>query len=239
MKRGKLHKEIHSIQEGKYLKSRVYGGLDGIITTFAIVAGVAGAGLSSAIILILGFANLIADGISMAMGDFLSIKSENEYYELEKKREKFEIDNNHIEEKNEMMEIYKKKGVSKKDSKSIVNIFSKNKKLWIETMMHEELGLIKTLGSPIRHGLNTFLFFILFGFIPLLLYVVSAISNLQIQKEFLITCLLAGFSMFILGSIKSKITGKHWVESGIETLIIGSIAASAAYFIGHLLSKLI
>ena len=81
-KRG--NSELHSTSGGKYLKSWIYGGLDGVVTTFAVVAGVVGANLSSAIILILGFANLIADGISMAVGDYLSTKSQGEYYKAEK-----------------------------------------------------------------------------------------------------------------------------------------------------------
>lgn len=233
------HREIHMTGQGKYLKSRVYGGLDGVVTTFAVVAGVIGAGLSSVIILILGFANLIADGISMAIGDYLSMKSANEYYDLERKREKMEVDISPSSEKKEMVEVYEKKGFSKKDSMALVSVLSRNKELWIDTMMHEELGLSQNKGFAAKHGINTFLAFLLFGFIPLLFYVVSGIFDLTITREFMFTCILAGISMFILGSMKSKFTGKIWYKSGFETLLIGGIAASSAYLVGHFLAQII
>src|SRR3989338_6449578 len=103
-------------KEGKHIKSVVYGGLDGIITTFAVVAGVTGATLSSGIVLILGFANLIADGISMAIGDYLSTKAENEFHEKEKEHEKEEVKRYPEAEKNEMIEFYIKKGINKQDA---------------------------------------------------------------------------------------------------------------------------
>ena len=84
--------EPHRQEHGKYVKSIVYGGLDGIITTFAVVAGVAGASLAAGIVLILGFANLLADGLSMAIGDFLSTKAENEYNTSERQREAWEVE---------------------------------------------------------------------------------------------------------------------------------------------------
>lgn len=233
------HKEIHDTGKGKYIKSWVYGGLDGIITTFAVVAGVAGAALNTNIILILGFANLIADGISMAIGDYLSTKSQTEYYDLERKREEWEVKNNPKGEEEEMLEIYEKKGLTKKDSKDLVKILKKNKKLWVDTMMHEELELLKPEESPIKNGIITFISFTLFGFIPLILYLIAIIFNFSIQKEFMLTSVLAGIAMFSLGSLKTKVTGKNWLRSGLETLLIGGLAATAAYFIGELLSKIV
>lgn len=231
-----MHNEVHDTGSGKYLKSWVYGGLDGIITTFAVVAGVSGASLEATIILILGFANLIADGISMAIGDYLSTKSEHEYYDLEKKREAWEVKVNPEGEKAEMLEIYQKEGFSKTDSTKLVNILSKNKKFWVKTMMHEELGLMKGDESPAKNGIVTFISFVIFGFIPLSLYVFSAIFGFKIGQPFLWTCILAGISMFSLGALKVKLTGKNWLRSGFEMLLIGGLAAGCAYFIGHWLS---
>lgn len=233
------HKEIHDNGSGKYLKSWVYGGVDGIITTFAVVAGVAGAALNVNIILILGFANLIADGISMAIGDYLSTKSQNEYYEIERKRESWELKNHPEGEEKEMLEIYKKKGLNKKDSKALVNILKRNKKFWIDTMMNDELGLKKPEESPAKSGIVTFTSFVLFGFIPLILYVLGWIFNFTISKGFMWTSMLAGVSMFFLGAMKTKVTQKNWLRSGAETLLIGGVAATAAYFIGELLSKIV
>lgn len=233
------HKEIHDTGTGKYLKSWVYGGLDGIITTFAVVAGVVGASLESKIILILGFANLIADGISMAIGDYLSTKSEKEYYDLERSREEWEVENNPKGEEEEMLEIYQKKGLSKKDAISMISVLKKNKKFWVDTMMSDELGLSKEDGSPLRHGIVTFFSFLIFGLIPLSLFLIGALFNTSFTKPFLFASILTGIAMFSLGAVKTKITGKNWLRSGLEMLLIGGIAATAAYFVGEFLSKII
>jgi len=233
------HTEMHDGESGKYLKSWVYGGLDGIITTFAVVSGVIGAGLEASIILILGFANLIADGISMGVGDYLSTKSEREYYDLERRREKWEVDNHPKGEIDEMIEVYEKHGFSTNDAKKMTKLLTKNKKFWIKTMMHEELGIIKENISPSKHGFVTFISFLIFGFIPLSLYVISAIFSIPISNGFLLTSVFAGIAMFILGSAKTKFTGKNLIRSGLETLIVGSLAAGAAYYIGVLLSSIL
>lgn len=233
------HTEMHEGESGKYLKSWVYGGLDGIITTFAVVSGVIGAGLEASIILILGFANLIADGISMGVGDYLSTKSEREYYDLEKRRETWEVNNHPKGEIDEMIEVYEKNGFSKEDSKKMVKLLSKNKKFWVKTMMHEELGLMKENISPVKHGFVTFVSFLIFGLIPLSLYVFSAVFNVSISNGFLLTSAFAGVAMFVLGSAKTRFTGKNWIRSGLETLTIGGVAASAAYFVGVLLSNIV
>ena len=174
----------HSASEGKFLKSIVYGGLDGIITTFAVVAGVAGASLSSSIVLILGFANLIADGISMAVGDFLSSKAEREY-------------------------------VHTKDLKS-------SKK-----------------AAPFKLGLTTFISFILFGFIPLMIYVLDSIFPAITINKFLFSIILTAIALFILGVFKARVTHKHWLYSGAEVLIIGGLAATAAFIVGKFLAGLV
>ena len=116
---------------GDYVKSIIYGGLDGIITTFAIVAGIAGADLEVEVVLVLGFANLIADGLSMGIGDYLSEVSEIEYINSEKKREEWEFENYKEGEIQEMIEIYKEKGVTKADAETILRTMSKYPEFFI------------------------------------------------------------------------------------------------------------
>ncbi|MBN2155920.1 MAG: VIT1/CCC1 transporter family protein [Candidatus Lokiarchaeota archaeon] len=234
--------EQHQQEKGKYLKSIVYGGLDGIITTFAVVAGVKGAELSLAIVLILGIANLLADGLSMGIGDFLSSKSEIEYQKKERERETWEVDNFPEGEKQELIELYQQKGLNAEDSKKIVDIFSKNKKTWIDIMMIEELGIIEETESPIGNAIATFISFALFGAIPLITYVlalfIDPLKNNQILL-FIIACIVTSITLFILGALKTNITGKKFWISGLETFIVGAIAATAAYLIGFGLSFLI
>ncbi len=230
--------EEHNQEQGQYIKSLIYGGLDGIITTFAVVAGVAGASLSSGIVLILGFANLIADGLSMAVGDYLSTKAEIEYKQKERERETWEVENYPEGEKEELIELYMDKGMSFEDASTVTEIISKNKKTWVDIMMVEELGLIEENESPIKNALVTFFSFSVFGFIPLGAYVLSTfISSFQ-NSTFLIASILTGLTMFTLGALKVRMTGKNWFLSGLEMLVVGGLAAFSAYAIGYLLSGL-
>ncbi len=152
---------------GKYIKSMVYGGLDGIVTTFAVVAGVNGASLSPGVVLILGFANLVADGLSMAIGDYLSSKSEQEYQKAERAREQWEVDNYPEGEKKELRELYEAKGIPEADARQMVETVARHPKAWVDIMMVEELGILPEEESPLKNALTTFVSFGVFGFIPL------------------------------------------------------------------------
>jgi len=230
--------EKHNTTQGQYLKSIVYGGLDGTITTFAVVAGVAGAALQPGVVLILGFANLVADGISMAVGDYLSSKAEKEYNRAEKKREAWEFENYPEGEKLEMVQIYETMGVDKKDSKTIVDIMSKHKKAFVKIMMVEELGIIEDTTSPVKNALFTFFSFAFFGFIPLVAYVFASMIPWLAANTFLSACVLTGMTLFLMGALKVKITERNWFKSGLEMLLVGGLAAGAAYGIGAALGGL-
>lgn len=230
--------EKHQQEQGQYLKSAVYGGLDGIVTTFAVVAGVAGAELSAGIVLILGFANLFADGLSMAVGDYLSTKSELEYEKAERERERWEIENFPEGEKKEMVELYVAKGLPKEDAETIVDIFARHEEAWVEVMMVEELGIVAADESPVRNAAVTFVSFALFGLIPLLAYVVARMMPSLQCSTFAVASVLTGATLFALGAIKVRITGRSWLKSGLETLAIGGITAAAAFLVGRLLGGL-
>ncbi|GLC30763.1 VIT1/CCC1 transporter family protein [Clostridium omnivorum] len=227
--------ERHSAA-GQYIKSLVYGGLDGTITTFAVVAGVAGAALSPGIVLIMGFANLIGDGLSMAMGDYLSTKSEMEYQTAERERETWEVQNYPEGEKLELMELYINKGMDKEDAKIVTDIISKNKEAWVDIMMVEELGIIEEKESPIKNALVTFASFLVFGFIPLITYVVSKLIPGRGMNLFVASSVLTAATLFTLGALKVRVTGRNWIVSGLEMLLVGGLTAAAAYGIGTLLS---
>src|SRR3989344_265179 len=166
------HKE-EGPQEGQYLGEFVYGAVDGTVTTFAVVAGATGASLDFVIVIILGFANLLADGFSMACGNFLSEKTQVQYIAKERKREEWEIKNTPQGEIEEVRQIYKRKGFKGKDLERAVQIITSNKKVWVDTMMTDELGLIDSNKSPWKTAAYTYIGFIIIGTIPLLAYVVS------------------------------------------------------------------
>jgi vacuolar iron transporter family protein len=230
--------EKHQIKRGLYIKSFVYGGLDGIVTTFAVVAGVAGANLSANVVLILGAANLIADGISMAFGDYLSTKAENEYMAKEKEREIWETRNYPDGEKREMVEIYTGKGIPKDEAEEIVRILSKHEKPWVDIMMAEELGLIEKTESPVKNAFVTFASFNLFGAIPILIYTIARFIPFFAARTFITAGIITGIALFILGTFKVYFTHKAWLRAGMEMLLLGGLAATAAYFVGVLLGQL-
>lgn len=223
---------------GNSLKSAVYGGLDGIITTFAVVAGVAGAELSAGIALILGFANLLADGLSMAIGDYLSTRSEKEFQRTERKREEWEVDNCPEGEKLELIELYQEKGLSKEDATQVVQIFAKNKKVWVDVMMVEELGILEDDEPPLKSALVTFVSFVTFGLVPLLSFVAAEFLPGLKQQTFPIAIGLTAGTLYLLGSLKTRFTDIPWWKSGLEMLLVGGLAATASFVIGILLRGL-
>ncbi|MAF36124.1 hypothetical protein CL622_03340 [archaeon] len=238
-KKGALRVLSHK-NKGKYIKSIIYGGLDGIITTFAIVAGVAGASLSASIIIILGFANLLADGISMGFGDYLSTKSEKEYQQHQRKKETQEIKRFPQKEKEALITTYQKKGLSKKAATTYVSFITKHKKIFLNTILSEHYGFNSDNNhSPVKNGVATFGSFVVFGFVPLLAYVLVPVIGIDQTVTFGIAAVLTAVALFGLGAMKFKITGTHWYRAGFEMLLVGGLAAAAAYGIGYVISGLV
>lgn len=230
------HSERHTII-GKHIKDIIYGGLDGLITTFAIVSGVAGASLSSSIILILGIANLLADGFSMAVSNYMGTKAEIEFARKERKREEYEVDHFPEGEREEIRNIYRKKGFKGEDLEKVVNVITSDKKIWVDTMMVEELGILTDENSPIHAALATFISFLIVGAIPLSPYIVAYFYPPLIKYNiFYITTAMTAITIFTMGALKSKFTSTNWLRSGIEMFLIGGLAAAVAYYVGYYLS---
>jgi len=228
----------HHEAAGSYVGDFVYGAIDGSVTTFAVVSGVAGAGLSSNIVIILGLANLVADGFSMAVGNYLSSKSNIEYIEKERKREEWEIEHYPKGEIEEIRQIFKKKGFKGKDLENAVKTITANKEVWVDTMMADELQLVEEKTSPIKKGAVTFVSFAIIGFIPLIPYFLSFVSETIKASVYPLSVVMTFITFFFIGSGKVFITGKNWLKSGLETLFVGGIAAVIAFGIGFLLRGL-
>lgn len=217
-----------------YLKDFIYGAVDGAVTTFAIVGGVAGAGLSSVVILILGMANILADGFSMAASNYLGTKAE-----VEQRERTREIELRHIElvpdgEREEIRQIFAAKGFSGEDLERIVLKITSDKNLWVDTMVQEQYGLAKTDISPLRAGLFTFLAFLAFGIIPLLPYILRPFIGQSDASAFGVSAVLTGLSFFCVGAAKGRVIEKSWRVTGFETLLVGGCAAALAYGVGFL-----
>jgi VIT1/CCC1 family predicted Fe2+/Mn2+ transporter len=215
-----------------YVRDFIYGGIDGAVTTFAIVSGVSGAELSPSIVLILGFANLAADGFSMAASNYLGTRAEeDDYRRLEK------IEYRHIElepegEREEVRQIYSEKGFAGEELEKAVELITADKDRWVKTMLTEEYGLPSEIRSPWRAAFATFAAFVVCGLVPLLPY----LSGLR--STFLVSCIMTGVTFFLIGSFKSRWSTSGWLRSGMETLLVGALAAGLAYGVGVFLKGL-
>jgi len=231
-----LKKEHRASPLQTYLKEIVYGGNDGIVTTFAVVAGFAGANagvytdnFAVVTVLLFGLANLVADGASMGLGNFLSLRSEQDVYRTERNKEQREIKNNPQQEKAETMLILKTQGFSESQAKELTKIYATNEKYWTSFMMNYELELPNPMKeNPLLTGLATFLAFMVFGFIPLLPYVLQ----FSLETAFPYSLISTFAALILLGLLRYKVTGEKIVRSVSEIVLIGGVAASLAYIVG-------
>ncbi|MCH6233209.1 VIT1/CCC1 transporter family protein [Cognataquiflexum rubidum] len=239
MQEAKIHKEISfagNIQN--YLREFVYGGIDGAVTTFAVVAGAVGADLDTSIIIILGFANLLADGFSMSVGAYLSAKSEKENYKKHKNIEYWEVENIPDKERQEIVEIYQAKGFEGELLEKVVDVIVSDKDRWVNEMMKDELNMMEDSKSPFKIGLATLASFILIGLIPLIVYVYDLIWKTDIDLFFW-TSLFTGLAFLVVGWLKSFVNQTNTLKSISETLLLGFLAALVAYFVGDFLESLL
>lgn len=227
-----IAKRLGQGPKASYLRDWVYGGIDGTVTTFAIMAGVVGANLSSTVVVILGVANLLADGFSMAAGNYTGTKAECDEYEQLARMEERHIELAPEGEREEIRQIFRAKGFKGDTLESVVDVLTRHRKSWVETMMREEHGLPSIVRSPFHAALYTFVAFVLCGSVPLLPYLLGAEN-----PEWPSTIMTAA-TFFAIGSLRSRWSPKSWWLTGLETLAIGMIAASVAYIIGYLLKGL-
>jgi len=217
---------LHHHTGGAYIKDIVYGANDGIITTFAVVAGVAGASIDTSIVLILGFANLFADAVSMAAGNFLGSRSERDFMASERAMEAWEVDHVPDEEKAELRQIYELKGFHGADLDRAVEIIAANKTVWVDEMMRHELGLnIEADGHPAKNALATWLAFMAAGTLPLLPFLAPWFRDSRFTSSIVMTIV----ALFVVGSARTRVTRHIWWKAGLEMLAVGAVAASVAY----------
>ncbi len=224
---------------GSYIGSVVYGGLDGIITTFAVVSGVAGADLGAKVILILGIGNLLADGFSMGTGDYLSTKSVREYYDREARRRRQEIESFPEQQKAALSASYRANGYGDQDADRLVEVHTRSPERWVSAMMIEDLGMVKEESNPLRNALATFGAFVVAGSLPLLVYLVGLATPVDPRAAFPISVAMSALALFGLGAAKVVVTRLNPLRSGLEMLVVGGFAATVAYVIGLLLKDIV
>ncbi|MEQ8908615.1 MAG: VIT1/CCC1 transporter family protein [Vicingaceae bacterium] len=242
----KKHREDHLHQQNgwmskwqDYIGEFVYGGIDGSVTTFAVVAGSAGAGLDSSVIIILGFANLIADGFAMSVGSYLSNKAEKENYDKHERIEYWEVDNLPEKEEEEIREIYESKGFEGELLEQVVKVITADKDRWVDVMMKEELNMTREEKSPFAMGAMTFVAFVLVGVIPLAAYVWNYSTGQYADQLFSISIILTSLAFIGIGWLKSYVAQTSRLRSILETLFLGAAAAILSYFVGSFLENMI
>ncbi len=228
-----IAKRLQGGPKAHYLREWVYGGIDGTVTTFAIVAAVIGADLSPLIVLIMGLANVVGDGFSMAAASYSGAKAEADNYERLR-----EIEATHIEkypdgEREETRQILAAKGFHDHDLEQMVELVSREKDQWIDFMMTEEYGVSKPLQKPFSVAAHTFMAFLVCGCMPLLPYIFGFKDAPYLALG------LSVLTFFAIGSGKSFWSVKSWWREGLETAAIGLTAAGLAFAIGYGLQDLI
>lgn len=221
-----------------YLRDAVYGAIDGTVTTFAVVAGAQGAGLSAGIVLVLGLANLLADGFSMAVSNYLGSRAETQQRRRIRREEERQVDLVPEGEREEIRQIYAEKGFAGADLERVVEVITSDRERWVDTMLREEHGLPPDGRSAARASLWTFVAFIAVGTFPLISFLIELVVPLP-GDAFTWSVGLAALAFVGTGVAKGVAVGVGWLGAGLETLLLGGGAATLAFVIGHLLRGLV
>jgi VIT1/CCC1 family predicted Fe2+/Mn2+ transporter len=224
-----IRERIKHPHKHSYLGDAVLGGIDGCITTFAIVASAVGAGLPKTVALVLGLANLTADGFSMAVSNYQAAKSRADRVRRIRAQEEQHIELIPEGEKEEIRQIFQGKGFSGTVLEKIVETITSERTLWIDTMLKEEHGLQIDMPSAYLSGITTFLAFLCVGLLPLLPFMIPTMMETSI---FPASAIIAAVAFFVIGAAKGSLLQQSIITSGLNTLAIGGIAASLAYVVG-------
>ncbi len=227
------HMEPH-LHESSSMRDFVFGFGDGVNTSLGIAAGVGGAEASSDIIILAALVAMFTGAKAMAVQNYLAVKSHRELLKSEIDRENWEIENKPEDEREEIEDIYKAKGFTGKDLEMIVNKITSDKKVWLNTMLTEELNLnLEIAGHPLKGALIMFGSFLVGGILPIIPFFFSSGFNPLI--------IAVGFSLsasFIVGAVKSRMANTSLIKGGIEMAGLGTGIALIGYGIGTELASI-
>lgn len=224
-----IRERLNEQTRHSYIGDAVLGGIDGCVTTFAVVAGAVGGGFSSLVVVILGLANLLADGFSMAIGNYQGTRSEQENVERARRQEENEIREHPAGEREEIRQIYMMKGFDGDLLESIVDVITEDRKVWVDTMLTEELGLQLESPSPFKAAITTFAAFLAVGIVPLLPFLVV---ELDMKTSFIASCVMTGIAFFVVGVARGIAVESRPVVTGLTTMLTGGAAAAVAFGVG-------
>ena len=232
---GRIRERLAQARSHDHLSDAVLGGIDGCVTTFAVVAGATGGALPALVIVILGFANLIADGFSMAVGNYHATRSERELVDRKRRTEEHHIEEVPEGEREEIAQIFARKGFEGETLAQVVDTITANRRLWVDTMITEEHGLPLESPSPLRAGAITFAAFFAVGLVPLLPYL---LPEALAMDRFVASSALTATAFFAIGWAKGRHLQQPRLRAAWQTLWTGGAAAILAYVAGWVLRTL-
>jgi VIT1/CCC1 family predicted Fe2+/Mn2+ transporter len=233
--RQSISDRVNGRTQHSYLRDFVYGAIDGTVTTFAVVSGIAGAGLNPEIVVVLGLANLVGDGFSMAASNYFGTRTDQQLREKARAMEQRHIRITPEGEREEVRQIFAAKGFKGADLERAVEIITSNEKLWVDTMLVDELGINLEGPSAFRAAATTFFAFCLVGLLPLLAFIFGFLLPSGSTTLFFVSTVMTGVAFFFVGAAKSIFVEQKWYWAGMETLGVGAVAAGLAYVVGMLL----
>lgn len=235
-----VHPEKH-LKIGGNLKEAVFGFNDGVVSTFAVIAGLTGGAIANSTVLLAALATLTAGAFSMGLGTYLGSKSEKDHYENERKREIWEMDNLPERETQEIRDIYLAKGFKGELLEKVVAKITSDRKIWLETMMVDELGFAQVPPDPVKNGVTMSISFVIGSAIATSPYLVSILTGwlsgigiFGLQSVFVLCLGVSIFGLLTAGALKTKFTGKNIFLSAAETLLVGALAGGGSFAVGML-----
>src|SRR3989344_2163197 len=218
---------------GSYLHDIILGGQDGMVNVLGVVLAIAAATNETRVIIIAGIAANLAESLSMAAVAYTSTQAYNQYYYSELEREKKEIRDVPDEERREVRTIYHRKGFRGKLLDQIVAKITSSKKLWLDTMMTEELNLsVRQIGGPVQSAFVVGISALIGSTIPLLPF-----FFVSVKMGVVISLISSTLALFVTGAVKAKFTIGSWLKNGLEMALIGIITALLGYGIGLILGR--
>ena len=221
--------------DARYVRDFVYGGIDGTVTTFAVVSGVIGADLGATVIIVLGIANLVADGFSMAASNLLGTRAELQRREHERAVEERHVATDPAGEAGEIRRIFAAKGFSGAELDRVVEVITADREVWVDTVLSEDQGAGGDAADPLRAAATTLVAFIALGCLPLAVFVLDALTPGGIPSPFAWSAVMAAVAFLAVGMLKARFVHRSAWRSGLETLAIGGAAAALAFAVGSLL----
>ncbi|HEV7964171.1 MAG TPA: VIT1/CCC1 transporter family protein [Actinoplanes sp.] len=219
----------HADVSGGWLRAATFGAMDGLVTNIALIAGVGGGGVSRQTLILTGVAGLVAGAISMGIGEYTSVRTQNEQVAAELEKELIELEVNPDGEADELVEMWTARGLPEPLARQVADVLKTNPRQALRVHAQEELGVVPDeLPSPWTAALTSFVCFSIGAAVPLLTYLFGFNSLIAALA-------VGGVGLFAAGVIVARFTGRSWWRSGLRQLVLGALAAGVTYLIGVLI----